>query len=339
MTALKEYARLESGGLWRSDPDAQRRDVVVSFGNATLVIADSSGRALAHWSLAAVERVNPGASPALFSPDTDQSETLEIADDTMVDAIEQVRRAIARQRPRPGRLRHLGLGLTLAAVLGLGVFWLPGALIDQAVTVVPATKRAEIGATLLGHVQRLTGPSCRSPLGNQALSRLHDRLFAAEAPGQVVVVPDGPDGAVALPGGIIVVSRSVIEDTEDPAVVAGHVIAARVHAGQTDPLRDILDRSGFGATLTLLTTGDMSPAALRTYAEDMLAAPPARPGDTALVAAFTEARIPTTPYAYSVDVSGESTLGLIEADPFADTTVPLILDDGSWISLQGICGG
>ena len=50
MTALKEYARLESGGLWRADADAQRRDVIVSFGDATLVISDSAERALAHWS-------------------------------------------------------------------------------------------------------------------------------------------------------------------------------------------------------------------------------------------------------------------------------------------------
>ena len=44
MTALKEYARLESTGLWRPDPEAQRREVAISFGDATLVIADSAGR-------------------------------------------------------------------------------------------------------------------------------------------------------------------------------------------------------------------------------------------------------------------------------------------------------
>jgi len=35
MTALDQYVRLESGGLWRADADAQRRDVAVSFGDAT----------------------------------------------------------------------------------------------------------------------------------------------------------------------------------------------------------------------------------------------------------------------------------------------------------------
>lgn len=52
MTALKEYERLESGGLWRMTPQDQRRDVIVSFGDATLVISDSANRALSHWSLA-----------------------------------------------------------------------------------------------------------------------------------------------------------------------------------------------------------------------------------------------------------------------------------------------
>ena len=58
MTALKEYQRLEASGLWRPEPDAQRRDVVVSLGDASLTMSEFSGRPLAHWSLAAVRRAN-----------------------------------------------------------------------------------------------------------------------------------------------------------------------------------------------------------------------------------------------------------------------------------------
>lgn len=60
MTALDKYVRLESGGLWRADANAQRRDVGISFGDATLVIADTAGRPVAHWSLPAITRLNPG---------------------------------------------------------------------------------------------------------------------------------------------------------------------------------------------------------------------------------------------------------------------------------------
>ena len=60
MTALPEYQRLECSGLWRDGPGAQRREVIVAFGDATLVIADArSDRALAHWSLPAVLRLQP----------------------------------------------------------------------------------------------------------------------------------------------------------------------------------------------------------------------------------------------------------------------------------------
>ena len=40
MTALSKYQRLESAGLWRQDADAQRRDVVVNLGDASLVLSD-----------------------------------------------------------------------------------------------------------------------------------------------------------------------------------------------------------------------------------------------------------------------------------------------------------
>ena len=55
MTALKKYQRLECTGLWRSDLSAQRREVILSFGKATLVLTDSQNRVLSHWSLIAVE--------------------------------------------------------------------------------------------------------------------------------------------------------------------------------------------------------------------------------------------------------------------------------------------
>lgn len=65
MTALNQYERLEAFGVWRETPKAQLRDVVVSFGDATLILTDPrSNVPLTHWSLPAVTRLNPGAMPA-----------------------------------------------------------------------------------------------------------------------------------------------------------------------------------------------------------------------------------------------------------------------------------
>lgn len=338
MTALTEFSRLESGGLWRPDPDAQHREVTVSLGDATLVISDTAGRPLTHWSLPAVHRLNAGERPAVFTPASDAIETLEISDDMMIDAMEKVCKIVKRRRSKPGSLRNAGLLAVFAGIVGLGVFWLPDALINQAQGVVPPVKRTEIGATLLGHIQRVTGQTCRSPLGAQALAKLHARVLGADAGGQVVVVPSGPDVAVYLPGGLIVINRDLVEDTDDARVVAGHILVAASGRRVQDPLTSLLHEAGIGATFTLLTTGDLEDETLHDYAETLFANPPARPDDAVLLPLFADARIPSTPFAYAVDVTGETTLGLIEADPMQNAETSPLLNDAEWISLQGICG-
>jgi len=60
-------------------------------------------------------------------------------------------------------------------------------------------------------------------------------------------------------------------------------------------------------------------------------------GDDALLAQFEAAGVPSAPYAYALDPSGETVLSLIEADPFSGRTPTPILADGDWIGLQNIC--
>jgi hypothetical protein len=209
--------------------------------------------------------------------------------------MEKVRKTVKRRRSKPGRLRGLGILAMVATIAALGVFWLPNALIREAQSVVPSVKRAEIGATLLGHIQRVTGQTCRSPLGTQALTKLHARSLGPDAGGQVFVVPSGPDTAIYLPGGLIVMNRDLIEDTEDPEVVAGHIIAAAAQLREQDPLTALLQQAGIGTTFTLLTTGEIGSETLHNYAEALFANPPERADDTLLLPLFEAAEIPSTP--------------------------------------------
>ena len=335
MTALKQFERLESTGLWRESPQAQRRDVIVTFGDASLVIADSQARPLTHWSLAAVARLNPGSLPALYSPDPDSGETLEIDDALMIEAIEKVRAAIARARPHRGRLRLLAFGGSLAAVLALGLFWLPGALVRHTASVVPAPARAEIGAALLAQITRVSGPPCREAGGRQALARLSARL---PGKGRAVVLPSGISRAAHLPGGLVLLNRSLVEDHDGPDVVAGFILAERARAAEADPLQTMLRAVGLRATFRLLTTGALPDSALRAYAEELPTAAPLPLTETALLARFAEAGVPSSPYAYALDISGEAVLGLIEADPMRGLAQEPVLSDADWVRLQGICG-
>ena len=341
MTALSKYQRLEAAGLWRPAPDAQRTDVIVSIGDATLTITDMRDRALAHWSLAAVERANPGQRPAIYHPDGDPGETLELPENEteMVTAIEKLRGAIERHRPHPGRLRLVMLGLSLAAVVALGVFWLPDAARNHAVSVVPQVKRAEIGAALLDHIQSVTGPPCRDTEGSTALARLAKRVPSPKGPGALLVVRDGVGKAAHLPGGTILLNRSLVEDHEDADVVAGYVVAERLRAELHDPLDDVLAHGGLSASIRLLATGQMQDSVLKSYAKSLLTSDPAPLTDAVLLAGFDAWKIRSTPYAYARDISGETTFGLIEADPYASEAPPAVLSDADWLRLQGICGG
>ncbi|WP_324753476.1 hypothetical protein [Roseovarius sp. Pro17] len=341
MTALREYQRLEAPGLWRAAPSDQRSEVVVSMGNATLVITDMRDRVLTHWSIPAVNRANPGQRPAIYHPDGDTGETLELAESEaqMIDAIEKLRAGIARQRPRPGRLR-LGMMLaSVAVVAALAIFWLPGAVRDHALRVVPSVKRIQIGASLEREMQSVTGLPCRAPAGVEALAKLAQRLPPTRGTGALRVVHGGVATTATLPGGTILIDRSLVEDYEEPDVVAGYIVAARLRARAHDPLGRLLDHAGLIAAFRLLTTGDPGEDALRAYAEYLLADAPAVPlANEVLLEGFKAWSVRAAPYAYARDISGESTLALIEADPFADEVPPPILSDGDWLRLQGICG-
>ncbi|NNK79070.1 MAG: hypothetical protein HKP40_10200 [Litoreibacter sp.] len=338
MTALKEFDRLESTGLWKENPQAQRRDVVVSFGQASLIITDKSETALAHWSLAAIERINPGKRPALFRPGPDAIETLEIEDATLIDAIEKIRKTIDRRRPRQGRLRLMVLLSSLAVIVLFGMLWLPGALVRHSVSVVPDSKRLSIGTSLMGHIARLTGETCNAQLGTQALSRLHTRVLSDRLR-RSYVVPDGGRTTLLLPGGLLLLNRTLMEDHDTPEVVSGYMLAALETAQRLDPLEDLLRTSGARATLRLLTTGDIDDETLSTYAKTLLTTPDTEPDTQALLAYFDAARISSGPYAYALDITGETSLELIEADPYRGAVTPRLLTDDQWVSLQAICTG
>lgn len=335
MTALKDYIRLESTGLWRASAEAQRRDVYVFVGAASLVIADKTEAPLSHWSLPAIERRNPGVRPALFAPGPDADETLEIEDTDMIAAIERVQRAVRRIEPRPGRLRVLIAAGALAAVLGAALLWLPDAIKNHATSVVPVAQRAAIGVQTLRALETMTGPVCTTPEGRRVLTQLTRRVAQPDAP-RVQVVRSGVETSLLLPGPLIVLGRAQIEDYETADVAAGFILAELVRAETMDPLRAMLDDLGTFATLRFLTTGRLPEASLQRYARRLLASDRPAPPDAALLDRFARARVATTPYARAIDVTGEETLALIEADPYRGTDTPIVLDDNSWVVLQAL---
>lgn len=335
LTALDEYQRLEATGIWRPGPSDQRRNVVVSIGSASLTITDLADTALAHWSLPAVERLNPGVAPALYRPASDAPDRLEVSDPEMIAAIERVRRAVGRTRPRPGRLRG---GMLAAAALAFAAFialWAPGAIRHQAAALLPEAARDTIGAALFDEIRRIAGAPCDDRSGQEAL----DRLAARVAPGaRVFVMPAAIDKTAVLPGGTTLLGRSVVEDYETPFVAAGFLVETDLRRGVRDPVLELLDDATLMEAGRLLTTGRMADRALAAHAERLARAPGVPVPDAELVTRFAGLGLPTTPYARALDISGESVLGLIEANPVSEAEADLPIGDSDWVALQGICG-
>lgn len=339
-TALKQFQRLEAPGSWRPAPGEQLREVIVSIGEATLILSDPKSDApLTHWSLPAVERINASVKPAVYSPagaEGELIETLEIDDPLMIDAISRVQGAIAARRPHPGRLRNRLMLLALLGMVVGGIVWLPQALRDHAARITPQAERARIGAAVLADMMRSTGQACRDPAAEQVLAALPARVPLPEK-SRLVVLPDGPGGAILLPGNLLVIDNALIAGEPGPEALAGHLLAASMTANEADPLALVMERVGFLDVMGLLTRGSLTSDSLHDFGEDLLSAPPPPPSDKSLLAGFAKARIPSSPYAATRGGAGAATLALTEADPFRTEPYPAIMTDRDWVTLQQIC--
>lgn len=332
VTVLAKYQRLEAEAIWWPEPEAQRRDVILSIGQATLTINAPSGTALSHWSLPAILRLNPGKMPALYSPGEHAPERIELADTEMVDAIEAVLKSMQRGSADKARLKALSIGAVLAGILGLATLWLPGAITRYAASLVPEGARTDIGLRLDEHVRKLTGPPCDDPAGMRALANLEARLFP-EAGVRLQVLPSALTETAHIPGGTILVGHRLVEDHETPDVLAGYLLAEDLRRKTADPLEAVLGNTGLMTTLRLLTTGKLDDTALRNHAETLVAATPTPVSEATLIDRMQSVGISGSAYGYAIDFSGDTTSPLIAVSQSG----PPLMDDGDWLALQRIC--
>lgn len=338
MTALKKYQRLEASALWRELPGLQAREVIVGLRDATIVLSDPrSEEPLSQWSLPAIQRLNPGELPARFAPGLDAGEEMELDDADMIAAFDTLHRALERRRPRPGRLRGLILGATAIAVVGILVFWLPAKITSYTAQMLPAPTRAELGELALADIARLTGQPCKSVPGRRAAAALAERLFP-NAPPRIEVLRDALLAPAHLPGGILLLPASLVENADSPDIIAGYLLVEDLRAQAHDPVAPLLDHMGLGANLRLLTTGTVPSDAAKGYGEGFLATPPdAEPALDAQLDAFGKAGVSTAPYAAATAASNPSAQTLIAQDPFALGGPRPVFSDENWLEFQAIC--
>ena len=336
MTVLEKYQRLEAEGVWRPDTSAQRREVIVSIGEATLTLSSPSGQVLTHWSLPAIRRLEKSDTSVVFAPGRDAPETLEISDPAMIEALDKVLKAINRKSSGGGGLRRLMLFAGVIAALVLLAFWLPKAAARYVAAIAPPAAHAQIGARTFEQIEKLTGKACGASSGLIALEKLETRLFP-EAQLKLVVLPSALAQTAHLPGGWILISHTIVEDHETPEVLAGFLLGEDLRRNTTEPLVIYLQRAGFKALLGLLTKATIPPEAIQQAAERTIAAAPVPIDMKTLAQNAVAAGFDPLPFGSAYDFSGETAQIMRETMEQAEYQIMPLLSDGDWIALQRIC--
>jgi hypothetical protein len=342
MTALDKYRKLEGIGLWSARVEDQRREVVVNFGDATLVISDSrSMQVLSHWSLPAVRRRNPRERPALYSPEGDGAEVLELDDDWLIDALDEVQAALSpprRWRDMLGRKGYAGLALVVLA--GVAMIF-PPALERHTATVLPWTTRHDIGKRLADDLQATGAQVCNTGQGRAALDALHRQVLGQPADVRVMQGTPAPR-VTGFPGGVYVIDARLLDDAQSAEALAGALLLAEARQRMGDPVRPVLDHMGTFQTLGLLTSGTVQTDALAGYAAKHVEHVALLPDASTLLSRFETLGLSARAFADNPQAldpdAGPLLPALRSGDPMAgEAPSRALLSDGQWVSLQNIC--
>lgn len=317
MTAIDKFIRLEAVGWWFEAGRQEAREVIVSFGDATLQIASLKDVPLTHWSLLATKRIGTRGEAVIYSADPEQHEVLEIEDTDMIRAISAVTSALTPP-PSKRKTRWLWRGAGLALLLG-ALSQSPPLIYSMAGITTSPARLAEASESLRNEA----GPVCKDWLGVRALEEMAAALFPEQVPPKMMVI-DGLAAPVhALPNGDILIAKQAFE-TLSADDLATQIIAAWAHAQNGGAKSALIESLGPTAALRYLVSGRFPsplqpPTSSTLTAEDYLLA-----RDHLLALGLSPAKLQL--------IASAEGFGL----PLPSTSLPTFSFSG-YEALQGIC--
>ena len=219
----------------------------------------------------------------------------------------------------------------MISFLGVSIFWLPNALTQYASNIVPDSKAVEIGEVILKSIQKTTGSTCSTPLGERALRRLENRVIGSPS-NRIQIIEMGNRPSLHLPGGNILLNYRLTLNEPNANLIAGYAILERAIEDEKSPLFDLFKSMGLKKTLKFLGTGDIDNSDLEYFANKQLFGSLSAPKADTISELFNVAEIPRTRFANHANRSDL----LIANDLTAEEYLP-ILDEVDWLNLQEIC--
>lgn len=372
MTALAQYERLEAPGRYFDGETAKPREVIVKFGDASLIVTNMEDLPITHWSLAGLRDVSHEGGGLVLTPDFDSDERLVVDDADMVAAIRTVCPDLKRGKPVSGRnWRKVAIWAAVAvgSIYAI-VFHLVPSLADQLATLIPPEAEITMGEKMVDQFANLLTEGdepqyCSTPQGDAALAAMTARFegpAGAHVPLKVQVLDLGMINAFALPGGQIVLFRGLLKAADTPEEVAGVLAHEIGHVYARDPTRLTLRSAGTAGLIGVLL-GDFTGATVTVaLSEALLRSGYQREAETNADAFAAELLsregLPTKPLAIFFDKLAEKSGQRPEllshlsthpdlggraaatraADQVGEEPFTPVLTDQEWVALQNICG-
>lgn len=367
MTALSDYAKLEAEAVFYDALTDTTTDVVVSFGERSLVIVSLDDRPLAHWPLATlVSRSKEGPGDVRIAPDRTAEDYITLNDAEMIRAIEAVCPDLEEAPTAPPKSRHrkrfwvLGI-LFFTAVIGyLNIAYVTQQITDK----IAVDQEVRLGESMRALVIDSIGEGadvweCTSRDGKRSLQTLSNRLAHQDiAPLKIRVIDLPSPGVLTLPGGEMLLFRDMLDRTKSPEALAGVVAHQMAHRDARSPFNHMVAEFGL-IDLTMFWWGaDPEPELIETATQVFLQRPYAvaaeLAADSATFDILDRAGLPSTPYADNLDVWAQDPRGALSfakrhagpqdrisqarsADKISGKPFQPALDDRSWLSLGNIC--
>jgi len=257
MTALDAYDRLEAAGTLKRSGNDKSREVVVTFGEATLTmnaLSETGDTPITHWSLAAIDLISESEGAAIYSLNAMTEETLEIEDQTFRQALAQVLQDRKGQTYGAKRSKAPMILLIAALVIGIGYVALPK-IVESIAKGMISPERAQIIANeMLPMIEDRTGPACETPLAAVALERLAQRLNP-DGNTTLAIHDLGDANIISLPGGKVLISQSTLENANSNDAIAGWAALGIAGVIETPAIAELFSGQGILDGLKFLSSG------------------------------------------------------------------------------------
>ncbi|SLN60086.1 TPR repeat-containing protein YfgC precursor [Pseudoruegeria aquimaris] len=243
------------------------------------------GNALAEWPLASIRRLRDQADPSMLALKPEGPDRLERL---YIDDAETMRRLLVRcpapeRAERPARRGRILLwAIAAVASVALILFVLVPSMADRLATLLPPEGERALGDATLEQIRDALSDDplapvafCSTPEGDAALRALAERLtdgLALDQPLRLHVLDDPMVNAFALPGGIVVFFRGMIDAAEDPGEIAAVMAHELGHVISRDPARHALRSAGSIGVLGLLLGDFAGGAVVLLLAEQLISA-------------------------------------------------------------------